>query len=202
MMNFDTVVHNLQKRHFSVYTAQTKEEATALALSLIPKGSSVTWGGTMTLHEIGLSAALKAGDYRVYDRDTVPAEEKLAFMEAHFFSDWFIMSANAITEEGELLNIDGRGNRVAAMIFGPKNVLVIAGKNKLVRNYEEGLCRVREYAAPKNAQRFPIKTPCKQNGSCADCLSPDSICSNLVRTRLCFPEKRIKVILVNEDLGY
>lgn len=201
-MSFETVVQNLQKRHFAVFTAKTKEEATALALSLIPKGSSVTWGGTMTLHEIGLSAALKAEDYRVFDRDTVPPEEKQAFMEAHFFSDWFIMSANAITMDGELLNMDGRGNRVAAMIYGPKNVLVIAGKNKLVKDYEAALRRVREYAAPKNAARFPIKTPCKQSGSCADCLSPDSICSNLVRTRLCFPEKRIKIILVDEALGY
>ena len=201
-MNFETVKQNLEKRHFEVYSAQNAEEAKSLALSLIPRGSSVTWGGTMTLHEIGLSDALKKNDYQVYDRDTVPPAEKQAFVEAHFFSDWFIMSANALTEEGELLNMDGRGNRVAALIYGPKNVLVIVGKNKIVKDYEAALSRVRTYAAPKNAQRFPIQTPCKKNGACQDCLCTDSICSQLVRTRLSFPAKRIKIILVDEDLGY
>ena len=202
MENFEAVKRNLEKRHFEVYLAKSSDDARTLALSLIPKGNSVTWGGTMTLHEIGLSDALKAENYHVYDRDLVPPSEKQAFIEAHFFSDWFIMSANAITEDGELLNMDGRGNRVAALIYGPKNVLVIAGKNKLVKTFEDGVRRVREYAAPKNAQRFSITTPCKQCGECKDCLSPDSICAQFVRTRLSFPAGRIKVILVDEDLGY
>ncbi|MBP3437162.1 MAG: lactate utilization protein, partial [Clostridia bacterium] len=171
-MCFDSIIHNLQKRHFDAFYVKDKEEAVSLALSLIQKGSTVTWGGTKTLEEIGLSDALKRGDYRVFDRNTVSPEEKQAFTERHFFSDWFIMSANALTEEGELINMDGRGNRVASLIYGPKNVLVLVGKNKIVSDFEEGVRRVREYAAPKNAQRFSIATPCRQTGKCGNCLSP------------------------------
>ena len=112
------------------------------------------------------------------------------------------MSSNAITETGELYNIDGKGNRVAALIYGPKNVLIIAGMNKVVKDMEAAYSRVRNYAAPVNNQRFPnSKAPCSITGECANCLSPDSICCQFVETRMCKPAGRIKVILVGEDLG-
>lgn len=192
----------LKKHHFEAYYCETEAEAVSLALSLIPHGSSVTWGGSMTIRDIGLCAALKAGNYRVYDRDEIPPAERPAFVKEHYFSDWFLMSANALTEEGELFNMDGTGNRVASLTFGPKNVLVVAGINKLVPSAEEAYRRVREVASPKNAARFPVQTPCKQTGMCADCLSPDSICCTFVRTRLSNPAGRTKVILVGKALGY
>lgn len=193
---------SLKKHHFEAYYCETAKDAVALALSLIPGGSSVTWGGSMTIRDIGLCAALKAGDYKVYDRDEIPPTERPAFVKEHYFSDWYIMSSNAVTEEGELFNMDGTGNRVAALTFGPENVLVIAGINKLVPSAEEAYRRVREIAAPRNAQRFPIVTPCKKTEKCADCLSPDSICCTMVRTRLSKPAGRTKVILVGDTLGY
>ena len=192
----------LRAHGFDAYTVKTKEEACALALSFIEKTESVTWGGSATIAEIGLIDALKKGGYLAYDRESVPPAERNAFAKAHFFSDWYLMSTNALTETGELLNMDGNGNRVASLIFGPKNVLVVAGVNKITPDIDAAYSRVRTVAAPRNAQRFPIGTPCKATGACADCLSPDTICAQLVRTRVCKPRGRIKVILVDETLGF
>lgn len=192
----------LKAHHFDAHYCETKEEAVALAKAIIPKKSSVTWGGSMTIRDMGLCAALKADDYLVYDRDEIPVEDRPAFVQQHYFSDWFLMSSNAITEKGELWNMDGTGNRLAALTFGPKHVLVIAGVNKLVADQEEAIRRVRTVAAPRNAQRFPIQTPCKMTGNCADCLSADSICCTMVYTRLSRPAGRVTVILVNDTLGY
>lgn len=192
----------LKKHGFAVSVCETAADAVKEALSLVEKGSSITWGGSMTIRDIGLCAAVKAGDYHVFDRDDIPPAERSEFVRAHFFSDWFFMSSNAVTETGELCNLDGTGNRVASLIFGPKNVLVVAGINKIVKDEAEAVLRVRTVAAPRNAQRFPIHTPCKQTGACADCLCPDTICCSLVRTRYCRPAGRVHVILVNEELGY
>ena len=191
----------LLRRGFEAYAVSTAEEACALILAMIKKEESVTWGGSATISEIGLVAALKAGDYLVYDREDVPLAERAAFSREHFFSDWFLMSSNAITEEGELLNLDGMGNRVASLIFGPRNVIVVAGINKITPDIDAAYARVRGVAAPRNAQRFPINTPCKKTGSCADCLSPDTICSSLVRTRFS-KNNRIKVVLIDEKYGF
>lgn len=201
----DILIHTrdaLLRRNFDAYAVESADEARALILSWIGKTESVTWGGSATIAEIGLISALKDGGYLVYDRDEVSPKERADFAKEHFFSDWFLMSANAITEEGELLNLDGNGNRVASLIFGPKNVVVVAGINKITPDIETAYARVRQVAAPRNAQRFDINTPCKKTGKCADCLSPDTICASLVRTRFSRQKGRIKVILIDEEYGF
>ena len=192
----------LKRRGFEAYTAETAEDAVRLASSLLNKGESITWGGSMTIRDMGLTAYVKGKGYSVFDRDELPHEKRMAFAREHYFSDWYFTSSNAVTESGELLNLDGIGNRVASMIWGPKNVLVVVGINKIVPTLADAYRRVREIAAPKNAQRFEINTPCKKTGKCADCLSPDTICAQMVHWRVCKPHGRIRVILVNEELGY
>ena len=192
----------LKKRGFDAYAVECREDALRLALSLLTKGSSITWGGSMTIRDIGLTDAVKGKDFVVYDRDELPHEARAAFAKEHYFSNWYFTSSNAITESGELLNLDGIGNRVASMIWGPENVLVVAGINKIVPTLSDAYTRVREVAAPKNAQRFEIKTPCKKTGKCEDCISPDTICAQMVHLRVSKPKGRIRVILVDESLGY
>ena len=192
----------LLRRNFDAYAVDSADEARALILSWIGKTESVTWGGSATIAEIGLVSALKEGGYLVYDRDTVPPAERATFAKEHFFSDWFLMSTNAITEDGELLNLDGMGNRVASLIFGPNNVIVVAGINKITPDIDAAYTRVRQLAAPRNAQRFSITTPCKRTGKCANCLSPDTICASLVRTRFSKQKGRIKVILIDGSYGF
>lgn len=192
----------LQKRGFEAFVCQTAKEAIDVASSLLKEGESITWGGSMTIRDMGLTRHVKDGRYLVFDRDEIDPADRDRFAREHFFSDWYFTSSNAITEGGELLNLDGIGNRVASMIWGPKNVLVIVGSNKIVPTLADAYRRVREVAAPKNAQRFEIRTPCKKTGKCADCLSPDTICAQMVHLRVCKPHGRIRVILVNEELGY
>ena len=192
----------LKRKGFDAYVAENGEEAIRIATSLLSDGCSITWGGSMTIRDMGLTEHVKGKSYLVYDRDELPHEERAAFAKEHYFSDWYFTSSNAITENGELLNLDGIGNRVASMIWGPENVLVVAGINKIVPTLPDAYRRVREVAAPKNAQRFPIDTPCKKTGKCANCLSPDTICAQMVHLRVCKPKGRIRVILVNEELGY
>lgn len=156
----------------------------------------------MTIRDIGLTERLKKGDYAVFDRDDVEAEKRGDFVKEHFFSDFFLTSTNALTEDGILFNIDGMGNRVASMIYGPKNVIVVVGINKIVKNLDSAISRARSIAATTNAQRFDIDTPCKKTGACADCKSCDSICSYMVATRLCKPQGRIKVVIVGQSLGF
>lgn len=197
------VIKELESRHFEAYYCATKEEALTKALELTPEGSKVSWGGSSTLAEIGLKEKLHQGNYEVLDRDIASTpEEKDRIAHEAFFSDYYFLSANAISEDGQIINIDGTGNRVAAMIYGPKNVIVIAGMNKMAKTVEDAMARARMSAAPVNAQRFDIKTPCKVNGSCANCKSPDSICAYFTVTRISRPSKKIKVILVGENLGY
>ena len=117
-------------------------------------------------------------------------------------ADYFLMSTNAITMDGELVNIDGRSNRVSCLCWGPQNVIIIAGMNKVALDVESALKRVRNFAAPPNAVRLNKNTPCAQTGKCADCYSPDCICSQIVITRRSSTPNRIKVILVGEELGY
>ena len=192
----------LKKKGFDAFVAESRKDVIRIATSLLSEGCSITWGGSKTIRDIGLTEAVKCGSYLVYDRDELPREERMAFAREHYFSDWYFTSSNAITENGELLNLDGIGNRVASMIWGPKNVLVVAGANKIVPTLADAYKRVREIAAPLNAQRFDIKTPCKKTGKCADCLSPDTICAQMVLLRVCKPKGRIRVILIDEELGY
>ena len=198
----ERTLNALKKRGFDTYAVTTAQEANALVLSLIEKGESVTFGGSATIKEIGLIEALKNEGHLVFDRNDVPREARAEFAKEHFFSDWYLMSSNAITEDGELLNLDGIGNRVASLVFGPKNVIVIVGRNKIVPDMDAAYTRVRTVAAPKNAQRFSITTPCKKTGECADCFSPETICASFVRTRFCRPLHRIRVILIDGDFGY
>ena len=198
------VVQALEKRFFEAYYADTAAQGVAKALSLIPVGHSVSWGGSVTLQEIGLLEQLRQRDFQILDRDKAATpQQRMEIMRQALLCDTFITSTNAITEDGQLVNIDGNGNRVAAMTFGAQNVIVVAGINKVVKTVQDGLVRAQTIAAPQNVQRFPgTKTPCYATGACEDCKSSDCICAYLVTTRICRPAKKIKVILVGEPLGY
>lgn len=199
----EKLIKALESRNMEGYYAQTKEEALEKALELIPEGSKIGWGGSMSIQEIGLKDAVCSGNYEVFNRDicTNPEEKKkteLAILD----SDYFLCSCNAITEDGILVNIDGMGNRVAAITWGPRNVLMIVGMNKVVRETRDAVSRARGEAATINAQRFNLDTPCCKTGACFDCKSPDTICCQFLLTRFSRTKGRIKVILVNEELGF
>ena len=183
----ESVAANLRARFFDAAYYDTAADAVAAAVAAIPEGSSVTFGGSMTIVDSGLVDTLKAGNYAVFDRAEVPFEERADFVREHFFSDFFLGSVNALSEEGVLYNMDGSGNRVASYIYGPKTVLLLVGINKVVKNHEAAIARVRGTAAPINAQRFDVSTPCKKTGRCADCRFPDSICCTMTVMRLCRP---------------
>ncbi len=196
----NTVIKGLESRNMSGYYAANKEEALKPALSLIPEGSTVTMGGGMSVHEIGLVKALKEGNYEFIDRDEM--EDKRAAMLAAYDADVFLASANALTTDGVLVNIDGNANRVSAIAQGPKKVVFIVGLNKLCGDVDSAMKRARNVAAPVNAQRFNLSTPCAKTGACADCKSPDTICCQFLITRYSKHKDRIHVILVNEHLGF
>ena len=194
------VIKGLESRNMSGYYAATKEEALKIALELIPKGSSVTMGGAMSAHEIGLVEALKGPDYNFIDRDM--ATDKRAAMLAAYDADFFLSSANAMTEDGIMINVDGNANRVSAIAQGPKKVIFIVGMNKITKDVDSAMKRARNVAAPINAQRFGLSTPCTSTGSCMDCKSPDTICCQILITRYSKHKDRIHVILVNDNLGF
>lgn len=197
------VAEALNRRNFEAYYFNDREEARQQIFKMIGSESSVGFGGTITADALGLRDEFRLRGNRVYDWISAPTdEEKAAVGHACLNADWFVMSSNAISEDGHLVNIDGRGNRLAAFLYGPENVLVIAGMNKVVKTAEDAYRRARHTAAPENMARFPDrKAPCAVTGFCSDCLSPDCICSQIVCTRQCFPPKRIKVLLIGEDLG-
>ncbi len=198
-----TIIPKFEARGFSGYYCNTKEEAAKLALSLIPQGSSIAWGGSESIKECGLMTLLNNQDYQLLDRATaVTEEEKEAMYLKHMSSDVFLMSTNAFTEDGQLVNIDGNGNRVACLIKGPKSVIVIAGMNKLSSSVDEGIHRTFQQAAPPNAERLGLTTPCGRFGKCTDCLDDNCMCSQIVITRMSREKGRIKIILVGEELGY
>lgn len=198
----ETIIKNLKKRSMEGYYCETKEEAKAKVLSLISKDDIVSWGGTMTIDELGIKEYLKENNYKVIDRDSVSAEERDQVMKKALLSDVFLSSTNAITMDGELINIDGRGNRLAAFCFGPDSLIVVAGMNKVVRDTESGIKRVRTDACVPNAIRFNLDTPCAKTGICTDCKTPSTICGQILVTRFSKPQNRIKVILVGENLGF
>ena len=196
------LVKNLKSRHFDAYYCDTKADALAKALELIPEGASIGWGGVMSAHEIGLVEALNEGNYNAIDRDKCATpEEKLQAAKDSMFADVFLTGANALSLDGEMVNIDGTGNRVAAIVYGPKEVIVIAGMNKVADTLEDAITRARTVAAPLNQQRFQLNNPCTVTGICADCKSETCICNQILITRHCRPVGRIKFILVGEDLG-
>ena len=196
------MVKNLQSRHFEAYYCANKEEALKKILELIPEGSSVGWGGTLTCSQIGVMEALHAGNYNCMDRDLCKTPEEREKLQREIFSaDYFITGANGLSLDGQMVNIDGTGNRVAPIVYGPQNVLVVAGMNKVEDTLEAATTRARTVAAPMNKQRFPIQTPCEVTGTCADCKSESCICNQILVTRHCRPVGRIKFVLVGEDLG-
>ncbi|MBR4474198.1 MAG: lactate utilization protein [Oscillospiraceae bacterium] len=194
------VIKGLQSRNMSGYYAHDRQEALKLALSLIPEGSSVTMGGGVSVAEIGLKDAVKSGNYRFIDRDEM--EDKRAAMLMAYDADVFLAGCNAMTEDGILINIDGNANRVSAIAQGPKKVVFIVGMNKVCSDVDAAMKRARNVAAPINAQRFGLSTPCAKTGSCMDCKSPDTICCQFLITRFSRHPERIHVILVNDNLGF
>lgn len=194
------VIKGLESRNMSGYYAENKEEALRIALELIPKGSSVTMGGCMSAKEIGLVDALKSGEYNFIDRDAY--EDKRAAMLLAYDADVFLSSVNAMTDDGVLVNIDGNSNRVSAIAQGPKKVVFIVGMNKVCDDVDSAMKRARNVAAPINAQRFGLATPCAKLGACMNCKSPDTICCQFLFTRFSRHAGRIHVILVNDNLGF
>ena len=194
------VIKGLQSRNMSGYYAASREEALKIALELIPEGSTATMGGSVSAVEIGLVTALKKGNYNFIDRNEIA--DKRAAMLAAYDADFFLASCNAITEDGVMVNIDGNSNRVSAIAQGPKKVLFIVGMNKVCSDVDAAMKRARNVAAPTNAQRFGLSTPCATTGACMNCKSPDTICCQFLITRFSRHEGRIHVILVNDNLGF
>lgn len=199
----ESLIKNLNSRHFEAYYCPTAEEAREKALSLIPMGSVVGWGGATTARQIGLLDALHTGSYTAIDRDICPTpEEKVQAARQCLDADVFITGANAISLDGQMVNVDGNGNRVAAIIYGPKSVIVVAGMNKVMQDLESAIQRARTVAAPINSQRFGGNKPCTCFGVCGDCKAEDCICNQIVITRHCRPAGRIKFVIIGEDLGF
>ena len=197
------LVKNLKSRHFEAYYCPDSASALAKALELIPEGASVGWGGALSAQQIGLIDAVKSGNFAAIDRDaaTTP-EERTQALKRCLTADVFLCGAIALSLDGQMVNIDGTGNRVAAIAYGPDTILVIAGMNKVCDTLDDAVTRARTVAAPMNKQRFPFKTPCEVTGACADCKSEESICNQILITRNCRPAGRIKFVLVGEELGF
>jgi len=198
-----TLIRNLHRRHIEAFYCPTGAEAVQKVSELIPDGSSVTWGGTMTVRDLAIPDMLRSrGTLEVLDRDLVetPDEKQAMYLRA-FSTDVYLTSANAISEDGVIVNIDGNGNRVAAITWGPRKVIFVVGLNKVVQTVEAALSRARGTASPVNAARFDIKTPCQQDGVCHNCNSAESIC-NYVHFLRNSPRGRHVVVLVGESLGY
>ena len=194
-----TVIKGLESRNMSGYYAADKEAAVKQALELIPEGSSIAMGGCASAHEIGLIKVLEDGNYNYINREKLSPRESLLVA---YDADVFLSSANAITSDGVMVNIDGNSNRVSCIAQGPRKVVFIVGMNKVCSDLDADMKRARNVAAPANAQRFEVKTPCKTTGKCFDCKSPDTICCQFLITRYSRHKDRIHVILVNDTLGF
>lgn len=201
----EKLVGNLKQRHYEAFFCPTAQETVEKITRMIPEGSSVTWGGSMTIRDMGLTKALhnKEG-LDIWDRDLAPSrEEAQEIYRRAFYADYYLSSVNAISEDGEIVNIDGNGNRVAAITFGPKRVILVVGINKVAQNLDTAISRARSLAAPVNMMRFAdLNTPCKNDGMCHDCKSPDSICNYIQIMRNSHPVGRHIVVIVGEELGY
>ena len=197
------LIKNLKSRHFDAYYCADRESALQKALELIPEGASVGWGGAHSAEQIGLMEAVSKGNYRAIDRSLAKDQaEREQMMRDCMFCDVFLTGANGLSLDGQMVNIDGTGNRVAATIYGPKTVLVIAGMNKVEDTLEAAVNRARTVAAPMNNQRFNNDNPCATTGACGNCKNETCICNQIVITRHCRPVGRIKFILVGEELGF
>lgn len=197
------VVKALKNRFFDAWYFDKAADAIDTIVSLIPKDHLVSWGGSMTVAGLGIQARLEKEGYNLLDRDKAEnPEDRVQRMRQALLCDTFLAGSNAISEDGQLINVDANGNRVAAMTFGPKQVIVVAGMNKVVKSAEDAMIRTRTIAAPLNVQRFPAyQTPCNERGRCENCILPNSCCCYFTITRLCKPAGRIKVFLIGENLG-
>lgn len=200
-------IEALKKRYFEAYYTGTKEEAKSKALELIDKSDVISWGGSTSTVQSGLIDYVLKNNYKVINRDSASnQEERINLLRQSLLCDTYLMGTNALTADGQLVNIDCIGNRTAALMFGPKKVIIIASVNKIMPDIDSAIKRARNIAAPVNIQRIAsqreVKTPCLETGKCHDCLSPDSICSHIVITRLCNPKNRIKIIITDEDIGF
>ena len=202
----------LEKNNMKAFVADNCEEACEIVRGLLKEGEQITCGGSMTLRECGVTDIMNSGKYDFLDRTKAGSPEEVAkiYRDA-FFCDTFLSSSNAITERGELYNVDGNCNRVAAITFGPKQVIIVAGRNKIVPDLDGAVDHIKRVSAPANAKRLSLDTPCAKLGECAGvnidnmcsgCNSDKRICCGYVVTGYQRDPERIKVILVNEELGY
>lgn len=200
----EKVAEALRRNNMDARIVADGAEAVRLALSFIPDGATVGLGGSTTVRQIGLLEALRNGDYRLLDQyeDGITREENMERRQRGLTADFFVTGTNAVTEDGQLVNVDGFGNRVAALAFGPKRVIIVVGKNKVVKTVEDGFRRIHDYVAPKNAKRFGVDTPCTEDGKCHDCNHPRRICNIYSVIRRQAVEDRLTLILVNEELGF
>ncbi|MBQ8403171.1 MAG: lactate utilization protein [Clostridia bacterium] len=213
-MNIEKTIENLKKNNMETFLVKSREEARVLALSMIPEGAVCAHGGSVTLNECGITEALKCGKYTYLDRNNpaLTAEEKEEMMLRAQTCDVYLSSSNAITEEGELYNVDGNSNRVSNLLYGPKKVIFVAGVNKIVKDLDEAVVRVKTVAAPLNCKRLGCNTYCAKEGKCVSlvqggnmpkgCNSDDRICVNFTVMARQRKKDRVKVILVEEELGY
>lgn len=197
-------IENLKKNNMNGYFVEDEKEAIKKIEELLTEGDTVSVGGSMTLFETGVIELLRKGKYNFLDRyqEGLTPEDIKEMYRKSFSADAYLTSSNAITEDGELYNVDGRGNRVAAMIYGPDKVIIVAGVNKIVKDLDEAIERNRQWAAPANAKRLNKNTPCAKTGYCMDCNSEDRICNEYVLIRKQTDKERIHVIIVNKELGY
>lgn len=207
-LKLENVKESLEKNNFDVFIARDAEDAKNTALEqIIPKLDieSVSWGGSMSFVSTGLFHVLKDDEklkvINTFDKNC-SFEEQMALRRQSLLVDLFITGTNAVTEEGHLVNLDMIGNRVAGITWGPRNVLLFVGRNKICTDLEEAMLRIKNYAAPVNTMNLDKNTPCREKGFCHDCSSPDRICNTWTITEKSFPKKRIKVVLINEDLGF
>lgn len=198
-IDVEKVICNLNKRKFQGVFVQNSAEALKKICELIPAKASVGFGGSITAEQIGIQKKLIEQGNKVYSFGFYQGDD--LYEKAHL-SDWYISSANAITQNGEIVNIDGRSNRISAITYGPRNVIIVAGINKLVENFDQAIDRIRNYTAPLNAIRLNRNTPCKTTGKCNYCNSPDCMCNNTLIMHHPSTGKMVYVILVNEQLGY
>ncbi len=199
----ETIIKNLEKRNMEGYYFASAAACTEAILSTLPKGSVIGWGGSESIKECGLLEEIQKGGYELLDRSLArtPEESRQIYAKT-VLADYYLMSTNAITLGGELINIDGNGNRVACLIQGPSHVIIIAGMNKVVSDVPGGVARVRNMASPANAIRLNRNLPCAASGVCHDCLSPECFCNQIEVTRRSMHPDRIKIYLVGEELGY
>lgn len=199
----DTMIQNFAKRNIEAFYCENGKDAVNLAMDIMKDGDTVSFGGSETLEETGLLDAVRNSSHTLIDRTLAktPEEKREVFLKS-MASDYFLMSSNAVTIDGELINIDGNGNRVACLIHGPEHVILMVGMNKVVTDVETGIARTRNTAAPANAARLHPNTPCEMTGHCGDCHSPACMCCQIVVTRHSRHTGRIKVILIGEELGF